>query len=64
MPPSHLSEYRKKAGFYDFEIIKASPVLLFGFACIDRGDQHPADRAAVVLQRFVLVFRDVAGAVQ
>ena len=37
--------------------------LLF-FCRIDRCDQHPTNGTAVVLQRFVLFIRDVAGAVK
>ena len=39
-------------------------ILLICFGCIDGGNQHPADGTAVVLERFVLLVRDVAGFVQ
>ena len=37
---------------------------LFFFYCIDGGNQHPADGTAIVLERFVLLVRNIASAVQ
>lgn len=39
-------------------------ILLLCLCCIDGGNQHSADRAAVVFKWFILLVRNIAGAVQ